>query len=105
MKTINLAEPFDKVVADALALPERAEDGNISDETIIEMVRHLYNAAHGRGVETSIGRIAVSPATAAILRNEPVTVKSRSELVVWAAKNNGRNGNRSRNGHLGRMTS
>lgn len=95
---INLSKPFDKVVADALALPERGE-GDISDEKVVELVRYLYSAAHGRGVNTAIGRITVAPATAAFLKNEPIPVKSRNDLLVWAAKRNCRNGHVSKNGN------
>jgi len=96
---INLSEPFDRVVADALTLPARGEDGHISDQIVVEMVRYLYSKAHGRGVDTSIGRITVAPATAAFLKNAPVIVRSRDELLVLALNYKHLNGNGLRNGH------
>ena len=63
---INLSNPFDKLRAIVRALPAgdaNAVDHDASNEEDLELaIRSLYEAAHGRFVETQIGPIAIAPA-------------------------------------------
>jgi len=95
---INFSDSLDKVVTDALALPEGGEGGTVSDEAVLELVHRLYDAVHGRSVATSIGRIAVAPPTVTFPKNVSLTLESRRDLLVLVACSDHLNGNGCRNG-------
>jgi hypothetical protein len=78
---INLREPFETVLATVLQLPPGAGMALADDKQIIKAVRRLYEAAHGRSVQTPIGLIPIAPAIASSLAAEPFYVSSRAELL------------------------
>jgi hypothetical protein len=97
---INLAGTFGEVLGTLLRLqrvegkaketrfPRGAEsgaheDGNCEAE-VKEALRSLYEAANGRQVKTQIGFIAIAPAVAAFLREEPFYVATQDEFFVEA---------------------
>ena len=87
---IDLAEPFEKVLADVLAAPANVRASNqrfantrsrlLSPKQgdfdprgragIKRIVRYLYEAAHGREVETPVGLIPIAPPVAAFLKEK-----------------------------------
>ena len=82
---IDLLEPFEKVLEAVLSAPEshkviaegaaqtatgamfanRGDQDPASEAEIKEVLRCLYEAAHGRQVETQIGHVAIAPPVAA----------------------------------------
>jgi hypothetical protein len=79
--TIDLSEPFEKILATALSLP-RANHTWPSDAAIKRAVRYLYEAANGRTVETHIGAVPIAPPVEPSLRAKPLCLKSAAELVT-----------------------
>ena len=84
---IQLSEPFEQVLASVLTLPstlaeieedrfagatdlESSQSGNC-DVEVKEAVRSLYEAAHGRQVETAIGFLPIAPPIAGFLKEKP----------------------------------
>ena len=88
---IDLSKPFDSFLATVLSLPKNGVNANgSSDEVEIrQATRCLYEAAHGRVVETSMGAIPIAPAVAASLRAEPFSVHTRSEFLGLAQTKSG----------------
>ena len=82
--SIDLSLPLEKVLARALTLPSGGENGAISEVEVDDAVRRLFAAAHGRAVETSIGRISIAPAVAPWLKAEPLAIRTRGELLALA---------------------
>ena len=78
---IDLTKPFDRVLAIALSLP-RDDDRLVNDGAIKQAVRRLYEAAHGRFVQTQIGPIPIAPPVEASLQATPLLVNSARELIV-----------------------
>ena len=83
---IDLSEPFESFLANVLSLPKHGANANGSsnEEEIKEAIRCLYEAAHGRMVETSIGPIPIAPAVAASLKAESFSVNTRGEFLRLA---------------------
>jgi hypothetical protein len=97
---IHLSEPFNEILASLLALPcTHAEaDGphspNIidsrfgkrarSDAEVKDALRCLYEAAHGRQVETPIGFVAIAPPVAGFLKETPYYVATQCEFFLEA---------------------
>ena len=79
--SIDLSETLEKVLLLALALPS---GGGISDARVKEAMRLLYHGAHGRTVDTPLGRIPIAPAVAPWLKAAPLAVRSRGELLILA---------------------
>jgi hypothetical protein len=78
--TIDLNHPFQETLVAVLALPD--ENGyETADETILEALRAVYQAAHGRTVRTTIGRIAIAPAAAPQLKETPLALTTRGDLL------------------------
>lgn len=90
--SIDLSEPLDSVLVQALALPADGGGGRIGEERVKEAVRRLYNAANGRTVDTPLGRIPIAPAVAPWLKAAPLAVRTRSELLTLAGLSEDRNG-------------
>ena len=82
--SIDLSEPLERVLTQALALPAGRGDGRISEARVKDAVRRLYNAAHGRTVDTPLGRIPIAPAVAPWLKAAPLAVRTRPELLTLA---------------------
>ena len=90
---IHLSEPFEKVLANLLTLPStHAETKELRfpdaadlvlrksakcDAEAREALRALYEAAHGRQVETQIGFLAIAPPVAGFLKEEPYYVTTQ----------------------------
>ena len=83
---IDLNNPFEITLATVLALPGGENGSRTHDETVARALRCLYTAAHGRTVETAIGRIAIAPAVDASLKEAPMSLGSRVELLELAER-------------------
>ena len=88
---IDLSEPFEGFLATVLSLPKHGvhANGSSSEEEIKQATRCLYEAAHGRLVETSIGPIPIAPAVAAFLKAELFSVNTRGEFLRLAEAKGG----------------
>lgn len=86
--SIDLSEPLERVLAQALALPAGRDEGRISEARLKEAVRRLYDAANGRTVDTSLGPIPIAPAVAPWLKAVPLAVRTRTELLALAGNGN-----------------
>ena len=82
--SIDLSEPLERVLTQALALPAGSGDGRNSEARVKEAVRRLYDAANGQTVDTLLGRIPIAPAVAPWLKEAPLAVRTRSELLTLA---------------------
>lgn len=83
---INLNDPFEKTVVAILSLPEGGDVRAGLDETVVQALRRLYTAAHGRTVQTSIGPISIAPATDPSLKDAPLSIHTRSDLFALAQR-------------------
>ena len=97
---IQLSEPLEQVLASVLTLPSTlaeideglcagATDLELSqsgrcDLEVKEAVRSLYEAAHGRQVETPIGFLPIAPPIAGFLKEKPYYVATQYEFFVEA---------------------
>jgi hypothetical protein len=97
---INLAATFGEVLATLSALPSTStEAGEIClpgiadsmvresgecDAEVKEALRSLYEAAHGRQVETQVGLIAIAPPIAGFLKDKPYYVATQYEFFLEA---------------------
>jgi hypothetical protein len=82
--SIDLSEPFETVLKQALSLPAGGDDDGMSDARMALAMRSLYAAANGRAVATPIGRIPIAPAVAPWLKAAPLAVRTRRELLMLA---------------------
>lgn len=96
---IHLSEPFEEVLATLLTLPSTlAEIDEVrfagaansvlreSDKCVAEVkeaLRSLYEAAHGRQVETPIGFLPIAP-VAGFLKKRPYYVATQHEFFLEA---------------------
>ena len=83
---INLNDPFEKTLVAILSLPEGGDLRGAQDETVVQALRCLYAAAHGRTVRTSIGPISIAPATDSSLKDSPLSLNTRSDLLALAQR-------------------
>ena len=97
---IHLSEPFDEVLASLLTLPitytetdelrfSGAADSVLResakcDAEVKEALRCLYEAAHGRHVETPIGFLPIAPPVAGFLKKKPYYVATQHEFFLEA---------------------
>ena len=97
---IHLSEPFEEILASLLTLPStHAETDEIHlpdttdsvgrkrakcDGEVKEALRSLYEAAHGRQVETQIGLVAIAPPVAGFLKETPYYVATQYEFFLEA---------------------
>jgi hypothetical protein len=88
---IDLSKPFESFLATVLSLPADGvnANGSANEEEIRQATRFLYEAAHGRVVETSMGAIPIAPAVAASLKTEPFFIHTRSEFLRLAETKGG----------------
>jgi hypothetical protein len=86
---IDLAQPFEKVLASVLSLPMGCSDAvtdRLSNEAEIKkVIRGLYEAANGRHVETTVGLIMIAPPVYAFLKAKPFSVTTQTDLLIEAA--------------------
>jgi hypothetical protein len=97
---IHLSEPFAEVLASLLTLPSThtetdelrflgAADSVLResakcDAEVKEALRCLYEAAHGRQVETPIGFLPIAPPVAGFLKKKPYYVATQHEFFLEA---------------------
>jgi hypothetical protein len=97
---IHLSEPFEEVMASLLTLPSTlvevdevrfagAADSELRksakcDAEVRETLRSVYEAAHGRQVETQIGFMTIAPPVADFLKEAPYYVTTRYEFFLEA---------------------
>ncbi|PYJ10503.1 MAG: hypothetical protein DMF06_06140 [Verrucomicrobia bacterium] len=91
---IDLSLPLERVLTQALALPPGTHHARVGEAEVERAVRSLFVAAHGRSVETPIGRISIAPAIAPWLKEAPLPVRSRAELLTLAGLGPAGNGHR-----------
>ena len=86
---IDLSQPFEKVLEAVLALPNHNVNGAGNDwageNELTEAIRGLYEATHGRQVETEIGLIAIAPPIAPFLKARPFRATTLKEFLVAVA--------------------
>ena len=83
---INLNDSFEKTLTAVLSLPGGNNVRGAQDQTVVEAVRCLYTAAHGRAVQTSIGPVSIAPATDPSLKDAPLSFRTRSDLLALAQR-------------------
>lgn len=91
--SIDLSAPFESALKQALALPAGGDEGRISNAQTALAMRSLSAAANGRSVATPIGRIPIAPAVAPWLKEAPLTVRTRRELLLLAGLSSDSNAN------------
>ena len=86
---IDLAQPFEEVLATVLSLPAGCSDpGGNRLENGVELKRAihgLHEAANGRQVETKSSRVAIAPPIAAFLNKRPFHVATQVDFLIAAA--------------------
>ncbi|HEY4257285.1 MAG TPA: hypothetical protein VGM66_08740, partial [Candidatus Udaeobacter sp.] len=97
---IHLSESFEEVLATLLTLPStlaeidevrfpEADDSELRKSAkcvaeVGEALRSLYEAAHGRQVETPIGFLPIAPPVAGFLKKKPYYVATQHEFFLEA---------------------
>jgi hypothetical protein len=97
---IHLSEAFEEILASLLTLPSTlteidevrfagSADSKLRksakcDAEVKEALRSLYEAAHGRQVETQIGFVAIAPPVAGFLKEAPYYVTTQYEFFLEA---------------------
>ena len=97
---IHLSEPFEEVLASLLTLPStlaeidevrspEADDSELRKSAncvaeVKEALRSLYEAAHGRQVETPIGFLPIALPVAGFLKKKPYYVATQHEFFLEA---------------------
>jgi hypothetical protein len=97
---IYLSEPFEEVLTTLLTLPSTlaetdhiqfigladsaVNEGPKCAAEVKEALRSLYEAAHGRQVETQIGFLAIAPPIAGFLKAKPYYVATQYEFFLEA---------------------
>jgi hypothetical protein len=101
---IDLSNPFEKVLGAVLSVPgrpavideaavqntagtifaKRANRGPANDAELRKVLRCLYEAAHGRQVETQIGLVAIAPPVAPFLKETPFYIKTQVGFLLEA---------------------
>jgi hypothetical protein len=83
---IDLSMTFEEVLRRGLSLP-RENDSCASEAAIRRAGRFLYEAAHGRIVQTPIGAIPIAPPVDPSLKERPLYLRSAAELIGLAENN------------------
>jgi hypothetical protein len=101
---IDLLKPFGKVLRAVLSAPEDdkgigegaaqnstgsvfakpVNQGAVSKPELKRVLRCLYEAAHGRQVETQIGLVTIAPPVAASLKENPFYIKTQVDFLLEA---------------------
>lgn len=85
---IDLAEPLEKILETVLLLPAGCSnaigDRLKTEGEIKQAIRGLYEAAHGRHVETPLGRIAIAPPAFDFLKSKPFRVRTQTDFLIEA---------------------
>ena len=82
--TIDLNQPFERVLATVLSLPGGATNSKnpVTEDELRELVRGIYEAANGRHVETALGLIPVAPPVAQFLKTKPFNATNRMDFLI-----------------------
>ena len=88
---IDLADPFEVILTKLLSVPLTTDVQALSEgedsqpqAKVKEVLRRLYEAAHGRQVATSIGLVALAPPLAAYLKKAPFYIKTQASFLRQA---------------------
>ena len=97
---IHLSEPFEEILASLLTLPgtlteidevrfagaanSELRKSAKSDAEVKEALRSVYEAAHGRQVETQIGFVTIAPPVADFLKEAPYYATTQYEFFLEA---------------------
>ena len=100
---IDFLDPFEKVLEAVLSAPEshkliaegavqmpqaqfanRVNPAPASETELKEVLRCLYEAAHGRQGETEIGAVAIAPPEAAFLKGSPFYIRTQVDFLLEA---------------------
>jgi hypothetical protein len=115
---IDLLEPYEKVLGAVLSVPEnhkvigggaaqtttgamfakRGNQGPAGNAEIRGLLRCIYEAAHGRQVETQIGHVAIAPPVAASLKETPFYIKTQADFLLEGLTRIIRGASRSKSG-------
>jgi len=90
MKRIDLADPFEKILARLSSLP--LTDSRPSQRTnevfkttkVKRLLREIYEAANGRQVATTIGPVPIAPPIAPHLKDKPFCVNTQADFLLQA---------------------
>ena len=86
---IDLAQPFEEVLATVLSLPAGCSNTNDNrlenDVGLKQAIRGLHEAANGRQVEAKSGFVAIVPPIAAFLKKKPFFVATQVDFLIAAA--------------------
>ena len=86
---IHLSQPFEEILTALLSLP-RAAHGSAptstshEDQELKHVLRGLYEAAHGRQVQTTVGLVPIAPPVASFLKHAPFYVATQLDFLVEA---------------------
>jgi hypothetical protein len=101
---IDLLEPFEKVLASVLSAPARdkviaqspaenatsllfpnaVDPSSVTAGELREVLRCLYEAAHGRRVETEVDPVVIAPPVAPSLKDTPFYIKTQVDFLLEA---------------------
>jgi len=79
---IDLTRPFREIVATALALPQGNEP--VDDKQVVTAARGIYEALHGRSVDTTVGMISIAPGICPWLVVRHFEVITREDFLATA---------------------
>jgi predicted Zn-dependent protease len=86
---LDLSQPFAKVLAAVRSLRNSNgsadENEAVAAHRVTEALRRLYEAANGRQVQTVLGPVAIAPAVAPWLKQDPLEIRSDKELLDLVA--------------------
>jgi hypothetical protein len=90
MKRIDLAKPFESIVAALSSLP--VTGSRVSPRTqevfkqrkVKHLLRDIYEAANGRQVATTVGLLPIAPPIAPYLKEKPFYVETQAEFLSQA---------------------
>jgi ribosomal subunit interface protein len=83
---IDFNSSFEKSLASVLSLPDGRNPDATKNEFVADALRELYALAHGRTVQTSIGPVRIGPPIDPSLRDAPIRVSGRAELMALAKR-------------------
>ena len=81
---IDLQQPFDHVLETVLALPPGGANSpnRITGMRLHALVRHIYEAANGRQLESAAGLVPIARPIAEFLKAKPFKVTSQKDFLI-----------------------
>lgn len=79
---IDLTQPFEHIVATALALPDGRRP--VEDKQIVNVIRAVYEMVHGRSVDTIVGLISIAPPVCPWAVVRQLKARSREDFLTAA---------------------